>query len=110
MNQQVEDDMRPDTRTEDAVHRLRRIEGQVRGIQRMLEQCRECGDVLTQLMAIRSGLDEVSAQIIDIHIDRCVLDGVEIDESKRTALGRALRLMSRFPDSTAARETNTTAG
>ena len=86
-----------DTRTADTLRRLRRIEGQVRGIQRMLEQCRECGDVLTQLMAIRSGLDEVSLQIIDLHIERCVLDGIDVDGSKRSELQRALRLMARVP-------------
>lgn len=86
-----------DSRSRDTVRRLRRIEGQVRGIQRMLEQGRECGDVLTQLMAIRSGLDEVSLLLVDLHIDRCILDGTEIDPSRRERLVRALRLMTRVP-------------
>jgi DNA-binding FrmR family transcriptional regulator len=82
-------------RTE-TLRRLRRIEGQVRGIQRMLEQGRECNDVLTQLMAIRRGVDEVSVQIVDLHIERCVFAGVEIEETKRADLNRSLRLMTRF--------------
>jgi DNA-binding FrmR family transcriptional regulator len=84
-------------RTPETLRRLRRIEGQVRGIQRMLEQGRECNDVLTQLMAIRSGLDQVSLQIIDLHIDRCVLDGISVDAGKRAELQRALRVMARMP-------------
>ena len=86
-----------DERTPETLRRLRRIEGQVRGIQRMLEQGRECNDVLTQLMAIRSGLDQVSLQIIDLHIDRCILDGISVDAGKRSELQRALRLMARMP-------------
>lgn len=52
--------------------RLRRIEGQVRGIHRMLEEDRVCEDIVTQLMAARSSLDQVGLLIIDHHIDRCL--------------------------------------
>jgi CsoR family transcriptional regulator, copper-sensing transcriptional repressor len=85
-----------DARTSDTLTRLRKIEGQVRGIQRMLEQARECNDVLTQLMAIRSGVEEVSVQIIDLHIERCLFQGVEIDPATRADLNRTIRLMTRF--------------
>ncbi len=85
-----------DSRTSETLQRLRRIEGQVRGIQRMLEQGRECNDVLMQLMAIRSGVEEVSVQIIDLHIERCLFEGIEIDPEKRTELNRSIRLMTRF--------------
>jgi DNA-binding FrmR family transcriptional regulator len=91
-----------DARTAETLRRLRRIEGQVRGIQRMLEQGRECNDVLTQLMAIRSGVDEVSVQIIDLHIERCLLDGLDLDPGKRADLNRSLRLMTRFQPSASA--------
>jgi CsoR family transcriptional regulator, copper-sensing transcriptional repressor len=85
-----------DARTSDTLTRLRKIEGQVRGIQRMLEQGRECNDVLTQLMAIRSGVEEVSVQIIDLHIERCLFQGVDIDPATRADLNRTIRLMTRF--------------
>lgn len=85
-----------DSRTSETLQRLRRIEGQVRGIQRMLEQGRECNDVLTQLMAIRSGVEEVSVQIIDLHIERCLFEGIEIDPTKRAELNKSIRLMTRF--------------
>jgi DNA-binding FrmR family transcriptional regulator len=88
--------MPADSRTAETLQRLRRIEGQVRGIQRMLEQGRECNDVLMQLMAIRSGVEEVSVQIIDLHIERCLFEGIEIDAAKRAELNRSIRLMTRF--------------
>jgi CsoR family transcriptional regulator, copper-sensing transcriptional repressor len=78
------------------LQRLRRIEGQIRGIQRMLAEGRACEDVVTQLLAIRSGLDEVSLQILDLHIGRCILDGVTFDEQRRSALQETLRAMMRF--------------
>lgn len=68
----------------------------MRGIQRMLEQGRECNDVLTQLMAIRSGVEEVSVQIIDLHIERCLFEGIDLDPAKRADLNRSIRLMTRF--------------
>ena len=50
------------TLSEDITNRLRRIEGQVRGIEKMLEEGRECEDMLTQTMAMRSALDLVGAR------------------------------------------------
>jgi DNA-binding FrmR family transcriptional regulator len=85
-----------DGKTAETLRRLRRIEGQVRGIQRMLEEGRECNDVLTQLMAIRSGVDEVSVQIIDLHIEQCLFEGIDIDPAKRAELNKSIRMMTRF--------------
>lgn len=75
--------------------RLRRIEGQVQGIHRMLDQGRMCEDVLTQLMAARSGLDQVGLLIMDHHIEHCLLSGLPADEGLRN-LQQALRLWLRF--------------
>jgi len=52
--------------------RLRKIEGQVKGIGRMLDDGRSCDDILTQLMAIRSALDSVASQIVVQHCRECV--------------------------------------
>lgn len=86
------------------LQRLRRIEGQIRGIQRMLTEGRECQDVLTQLMAIRSGVDEVSLLIVDLHIGRCILDGISLDDERRSELLRVLRAMTRFSPSAGSNE------
>lgn len=54
--------------------RLRRIEGQIRGIGKMLADDRACEDVVTQLMAVRSSIDTVGALILDEHLCQCVND------------------------------------
>lgn len=83
----------PDTAA--VLARLRRIEGQIRGIHRMLAQGRMCEDVLTQLMAARSGLDQVGLLIMDHHIEHCLLSGLPTDQGLRS-LQQALRLWLRF--------------
>jgi DNA-binding FrmR family transcriptional regulator len=54
------------------IQRLRRIEGQIRGLQRMLEEGRDCSAVLTQLMAARAALDAVGQAILQEYLDRCL--------------------------------------
>ncbi len=56
--------------------RLRRIEGQVRGLQRMVEEDRYCIDVLTQVSAIKSALDSVALVLLTGHVDHCVADAI----------------------------------
>lgn len=62
--------------------RLRRIEGQVRGIQRMVEEDQYCIDVLTQISAINKALHGVSIGLLEEHIGHCVVSAAE--ESART--------------------------
>jgi DNA-binding FrmR family transcriptional regulator len=68
--------------------RLRRIEGQIRGIARMLESERACEDIVTQLMAVRSGIDTVGALVLDTHLERCLApdEGVQQIESLRDSM------------------------
>ena len=56
--------------------RLRRIEGQARGISQMVEEDRYCIDVLTQISAIRSALESVAIGLLDEHVRHCVADAV----------------------------------
>ena len=74
--------------------RLRRIEGQVRGIAKMLESERSCEDVVTQLMAVRSSLDTVGALVLDSHLGQCLGDNTPNDQVD--ALRDAMRLWWRF--------------
>ncbi|MDA8188960.1 MAG: metal-sensitive transcriptional regulator [Dehalococcoidales bacterium] len=77
--------------------RLKRIEGQIRGIQRMLEEGRPCEDIITQLMAARAALDKVGISIITQHVQECarIRPGeTGADESK--SLERALALFLRL--------------
>ena len=84
------------TLPEDITNRLRRIEGQVRGILKMLEEERECEEMLTQTMAIRSALDNVGARLMEYHLDRCLLEGFNCDEAQMVRLREALKLWTKF--------------
>ena len=57
--------------------RLRRIEGQVRGVARMIEQDKYCVDVVTQVAAIQAALDKVSLGLLDGHIRSCVREEIQ---------------------------------
>ena len=62
------------TTHEETLHRLRRIAGQVQGIQRMVAEKHYCIDILTQIQAARSALRAVELQILKKHVDHCVRD------------------------------------
>ena len=61
---------------QDILPRLRRIEGQIRGITRMVEDRRYCIDIIQQLTAARKALDHVSLKIMNGHINSCVSDAI----------------------------------
>lgn len=56
--------------------RLRRIEGQVRGIERMVDEDRYCIDVLTQVNAVRAALESVALQLLADHTEHCVTEAI----------------------------------
>ena len=63
--------------------RLRRIEGQVRGLQRMIDDDAYCIDVLTQVSAVTKALQSVAVGLLDEHMRHCVSDAVRGDDSAR---------------------------
>ena len=65
-----------DADKETLLTRMRRIEGQAKGIQKMLEEGRYCIDIVQQLNAISSAADEVSLRILQSHIEGCVTDAI----------------------------------
>jgi DNA-binding FrmR family transcriptional regulator len=84
------------SQSEATLTRLRRIEGQVRGLQRMVGEGRECEDVLTQLMAIRSGLEQVSLLLLNTHIQRCLLADTNVNDETLRDLQQTLQMWARF--------------
>ena len=58
------------------VKRLHRIEGQVRGIERMIDEDRYCIDILTQIAAIETALEQVGAKLLEGHVNHCVRDAI----------------------------------
>lgn len=87
--------MDDDLETKKLLDRLARVEGQVRGLRKMLEECRCCEDVLTQLLAIRASLEQAGVLILDRHLQDCVLNEAQLDEETLGNLREALRLWSR---------------
>ena len=63
-------------RKADYLKRLRRIEGQVRGLQRMVDEDTYCIDIITQVSAVKSALQSVSVGLVEDHLDHCVRDAV----------------------------------
>jgi DNA-binding FrmR family transcriptional regulator len=73
------------TENRDAVlKRLRRIEGQVRGVERMVEENRYCIDVVTQVTAIQAALDKVALELLSDHAAHCVIGGPADAQGDRT--------------------------
>jgi CsoR family transcriptional regulator, copper-sensing transcriptional repressor len=83
---------------DDYLRRLRRIEGQARGLQRMVEQEDYCIDILTQVSAMTKALQAVALGLLDDHLSHCVVDaaragGVEADAKVKEASDAIARLV-----------------
>ena len=83
------------TATKDQLHnRLRRIEGQVRGIQRMVDEDRPCPEILVQIAAIEAAMDKVALGLLDGHVKHCV---AHADEDQRAGMtDELMEAMARF--------------
>ena len=80
------------SRDKQLVDRLKRIEGQIRGLQRMVEGERECTEIITQVLAVRSALEQVGVQLLDQQLHHCFPgEGPELEP-----LRRSLRLWVKF--------------
>lgn len=77
--------------------RLRRVEGQVRGIQGMVDDDRYCIDILTQISAVQAALDKVALGLVDEHTRHCVMgaQGDEREEKTAELMAAVGRLMRR---------------
>jgi DNA-binding FrmR family transcriptional regulator len=85
-------------RKDDYLRRLRRIEGQARGLQRMVEDEKYCIDILTQVSAMTSALQSVALGLLEEHLSHCVVEaaragGREADEKVREATEAITRLV-----------------
>lgn len=83
-----------DNDVQDPILRLRRIEGQIKGIQRMMEERRPCREVLTQIIAARSSLDQVGVQVFQREVTECLSAGTAGADQVRQ-IQETIRLWSR---------------
>lgn len=63
--------------TDKTVNRLKRVEGQIKGILRMIEEGKECKDVVTQLSAARSAIDRTIAVIVSANLEHCIRESID---------------------------------
>ncbi|MFO1173552.1 MAG: metal-sensitive transcriptional regulator [Hyphomicrobiaceae bacterium] len=77
--------------------RLSRIEGQVRGISRMVEEDRYCVDIVTQISAVRAALRKVEEEVLKQHIEHCVEHAITSGdaEEQRTKVAELMELLKR---------------
>ena len=80
--------------------RLRRIEGQVRGLVRMVEEERYCVDILTQLRAVRAALRRVEEGVLRDHVEHCVAEAIRSGgrTGQRQKVDELLEVVGRFSE------------
>ena len=80
-----------------SIARLNRIEGQVRGVARMVEEDRYCIDVLTQIRAVRAALDKVEQEVLSHHLEHCVTDAFAAgsERERRMKVDELIKLLDR---------------
>ncbi|PWN01164.1 transcriptional regulator [Nocardioides silvaticus] len=82
---------------DDHLKRLRRIEGQTRGLQRMVEEEKYCIDILTQVSAVTSALQSFSIQLLEEHMNHCVVDAARAgDAEAREKVTEAIAAINRL--------------
>lgn len=79
---------------DDIVQRLKRIEGQARGVQKMVDDGRECGDILTQLASIRAAVNSLNGELLESYLLRCIANPDEFGSPEK-AVQEAVRALVR---------------
>jgi CsoR family transcriptional regulator, copper-sensing transcriptional repressor len=72
-----------ETTKSSCIRRLDRIEGQVRGLARMIEEGRYCIDIVTQVSAVRAALRRVEQEVLRDHIGNCVREAIESEDARK---------------------------
>lgn len=83
-------------RKRDLLRRLRRIEGQIRGLQRMVEEEKYCVDVLVQIAAVKAALDKVGMALLEEHTRGCVRRALREDEAADAAIRELTDVILRY--------------
>jgi DNA-binding FrmR family transcriptional regulator len=81
---------------DEILSRLRKIEGQIRGIQRMVSEDAYCVDVLTQISAVVSGVEKVALRLLREHMKGCVADAVRSSDDPSEKIDEVLKVVERF--------------
>ena len=77
------------------ITRLKRSEGQLRGIQKMMEEERDCIDIITQLTAVRSSVDRIIELMITENLTTCINDPLEDPQAQKERLEKAVKYLTK---------------
>ncbi len=85
---------------DDMLKRLRRIEGQVKGIQRMIEEEKQCTEILTQVAAVRAAINKVGGLILEKHSLTCIVNATSADDREKaiSELAKTMQTFMKFTD------------
>lgn len=76
--------------------RLKKIEGQVRGVQKMIQDCRSCGDIVTQLAAIKSAVNRVSITVLACHLADKIKNDLHESRDVKESLADFMEVFRKF--------------
>lgn len=74
-------------------NRMKRLEGQVRGVLRMMEEEKDCKEIITQMTAIRSALDRATATVVAKNLETCLRNETKTDEERDEVIDEAIQLL-----------------
>lgn len=78
---------------DDVKKRLKRVEGQIRGVLKMMEEEQDCKDVVSQISAVRSAADKAIAYIVAVNLEKCILEEKEAGRDSRKMVQQAFELL-----------------
>lgn len=78
---------------DDVKRRLRRVEGQVRGVLKMMEEGKNCKDVVSQLSAVRNAVDKAIAYVVAVNLEQCILEEHEAGKDTGKLVQEAVELL-----------------
>ena len=81
------------TEKDEMLARLRKVEGQIRGLQKMIEDERACSDVITQVVAASKALDKVGFMVVSHSVKDCAVRSLETGEDPTAVLGDAIKTL-----------------
>jgi CsoR family transcriptional regulator, copper-sensing transcriptional repressor len=81
---------------DELLSRLRKIEGQIRGVQRMVSEDVNCADVLTQISAVVSGMEKVGVRLVREHTKGCVSDAIRTKGKADAKIDEVVKVVERF--------------
>ncbi|PYZ97093.1 cytoplasmic protein [Alteribacter lacisalsi] len=79
--------------SDDMKNRLKRVEGQVRGVLRMMEEEKDCRDVITQMSAVRTAVDRATAYVVAKNLEQCLRENTETEDEREAMIEEAIKML-----------------